>query len=40
MRLGKGGGATAALLKNQLPFNRVIRQEGIFESNSDKLLQL
>ena len=36
MRLGKGGGAAAALLRNQLTFCRVTRQEGIFEHNSGK----
>ncbi len=38
MRLGKGGGAVSALLRNQPPFGRVTRQEGIFEHNSGRPL--
>lgn len=30
MRLGKEGGSGTALLRNQLTFGRVTRQEGIF----------
>ena len=38
MRFGKEGGLVAALLRNQLIFCRVTRQEGIFEHNPDRPL--